>query len=434
MKGLAWTKLPDRKLVDTFWADLDFNKKIKFEFKEIEELFGDTRAEVKKKEKKQEEVTGNKKVTVIDGNKAQTVGLLLARWKLDHKVIRNAILSVDDSVLTTQMVKSLHKYCPTGEDLELIDMFLKKQAELPAEKRNLLGPTEEFFQAIRNIPQLELRLKFFEYKSELMEKLEDIKPDVDVLKHAVKQWRTSKKWPKIMELLLHLGNFMNNGTFRANANGFKLDTLLKLTDTRMADRKHNLMHYLARILERDHKDLIDFPDELDECEAAANVNLPTVKGEIGKLLGGLRQLGKVLETFKPMPEDEDKFVPVMTEFYESANGVVTKLDAVFSKTEAAFRKHVAYFCEDGEKAEAEAIFGILWKFCDNFKQAMDENHREEAAAIREKEREEAKAKREKGKAAKKDASKELDTAEEEGLVDDIMTNLQEGNVFRARRN
>ncbi|XLR23361.1 hypothetical protein S83_051261, partial [Arachis hypogaea] len=43
-----------------------------------------------------------------------------------------------------------------------------------------------------------------------------------------------------------LGNTLNQGTARGSAIGFKLDSLLKLTDTRASNNKMTLMHYLCK--------------------------------------------------------------------------------------------------------------------------------------------------------------------------------------------
>ncbi|CAI5955252.1 unnamed protein product [Closterium sp. NIES-65] len=50
-----------------------------------------------------------------------------------------------------------------------------------------------------------------------------------------------------MQTILSLGNALNQGTARGSAVGFKLDSLLKLTDTKTRNNKMTLMHYLAKL-------------------------------------------------------------------------------------------------------------------------------------------------------------------------------------------
>jgi diaphanous 1 len=48
------------------------------------------------------------------------------------------------------------------------------------------------------------------------------------LQSACKELTDSKKFKKILEVILKMGNFLNGGTFNANAPGFKIDALGKV--------------------------------------------------------------------------------------------------------------------------------------------------------------------------------------------------------------
>jgi hypothetical protein len=39
LKGYQWVKLPDAKIKDTVWGGFDFQKQVKFDWNEIEEIF-----------------------------------------------------------------------------------------------------------------------------------------------------------------------------------------------------------------------------------------------------------------------------------------------------------------------------------------------------------------------------------------------------------
>jgi hypothetical protein len=75
---------------------------------------------------------------------------------------------------------------------------------------------------------VEQRVKAFVFKLEYPTKKTDVKADLEQLKLATKEVRTSKKFLKVMETILVLGNFVNGGTFRANFTGFKMETLTKV--------------------------------------------------------------------------------------------------------------------------------------------------------------------------------------------------------------
>ena len=74
-----------------------------------------------------------------------------------------------------------------------------------------------------------------------------------------------------MESVLAIGNAMNaeSGGGRAVA-GFTLDSLLKLTTTRSADKKTTVLDYLCRMIEKKHGEkLLQFPDEISAVAGAS---------------------------------------------------------------------------------------------------------------------------------------------------------------------
>ncbi|KAG5143272.1 hypothetical protein JHK82_018967 [Glycine max] len=71
----------------------------------------------------------------------------------------------------------------------------------------------------------------------------------------VYQIRNSVKLKRIMQTILSLGNVFNHGTIRGLTVGFRLDSLLKLTDTRATNNNMTLMHYLCKEREGNQLDL-----------------------------------------------------------------------------------------------------------------------------------------------------------------------------------
>src|SRR4051794_7946398 len=71
------------------------------------------------------------------------------------------------------------------------------------------------------------------------------------------------------KIVLHLGNFLNGGTAKGAALGFKLVTLTKLCDTKTMDNKSSLLHYLVKLMQKDKDDdLMSVSEELQHVVAA----------------------------------------------------------------------------------------------------------------------------------------------------------------------
>ncbi|PIA59824.1 hypothetical protein AQUCO_00400599v1 [Aquilegia coerulea] len=92
-----------------------------------------------------------------------------------------------------------------------------------------LGKCEQFFLELMKVPRVESKLRVFSFKIQFRSQI-----------------RNSAKLKRIMQTILSLGNALNQGTARGSAIGFRLDSLLKLTDTRARNNKMTLMHYLCK--------------------------------------------------------------------------------------------------------------------------------------------------------------------------------------------
>ena len=75
----------------------------------------------------------------------------------------------------------------------------------------------------------------------------------------------------MIEIVLAMGNYLNGTGAKGGAHGFKLEFLTKLADTKTADNKSTLLHYLVSYIEKRNKDLLGFPQDLSNVEIGAKV-------------------------------------------------------------------------------------------------------------------------------------------------------------------
>lgn len=164
---------------------------------------------------------------------------------------------------------------------------------------------------MNSIPKVAERMKMLYFKLQFPDKLYNAKPDVRMAFTALRQLRESGKmfgmlevcifffyWIKInnfVQMVLILGNFINDGTFRGNASGFKIDGLVKMADTKSSKKpKTNLIHYLVELVESIRPDLLDFPTELETVIKAATSMLIVGLVSLSSRLPLLQFLGQPL--------------------------------------------------------------------------------------------------------------------------------------------
>lgn len=76
--------------------------------------------------------------------------------------------------------------------------------------------------------------------------------ELNILEKACLELRSSKKFAKVLQMVLVVGNHLNGGSFRGSASGFKLDVLLKLMDIRGRNKTTTLLHFvLSQLLSED---------------------------------------------------------------------------------------------------------------------------------------------------------------------------------------
>jgi len=81
------------------------------------------------------------------------------------------------------------------------------------------------------IPRLSERLECTIYRRKLDLEIEEIRPELNILRNASREVRHSNKFKQVLQAILAVGNTLNGSTFRGEARGFQLEALLKVCMT-----------------------------------------------------------------------------------------------------------------------------------------------------------------------------------------------------------
>ncbi|GMQ06950.1 hypothetical protein CsSME_00051347 [Camellia sinensis var. sinensis] len=106
----------------------------------------------------------------------------------------------------------------------------------------MLGKCEQFFLELMNVPRVESKLRVFAFRITFSSQVSDLRCNLNTINAAAREVKESTKLRQVMQTILTLGNALNQGTARGSAIGFKLDSLLKLSDTHARNNKMTLMH------------------------------------------------------------------------------------------------------------------------------------------------------------------------------------------------
>uniref|UniRef100_A0A6N2KXI5 Formin-like protein n=1 Tax=Salix viminalis TaxID=40686 RepID=A0A6N2KXI5_SALVM len=345
LKPYHWLKLT-RALSGSLWAEAqkadEASKAPEFDMSELETLFsaaapnsdcGSTAG------KSNRHTLGHKsdKIQLIELRRAYNCEIMLSKVKIPLPDLMSSVLALDDTALDIDQVDSLIKFCPTKEEMEL--------------------------------------LKGYNGDKEKLGKCEQI--------------RSSAKLKRIMQTILSLGNALNHGTARGSAVGFRLDSLLKLTDTRSRNNKMTLMHYLCKVLAERLPELLDFSKDLVNLEAATKIQLKYLAEEMQAVSKGLEKVmqeltasendGLVSESFckaSPFQLLFSLWIKNLKVFLAFAESEVRSLASLYSSVGRNADALAFYFGEDPARCPFEQVVSTLLNFVRMFVRAHDENKKQ----------------------------------------------------------
>uniref|UniRef100_A0A8C0II82 Diaphanous related formin 3 n=1 Tax=Bubo bubo TaxID=30461 RepID=A0A8C0II82_BUBBB len=303
MKRLNWSKIRPQEMTEScFWVKAEEDKYENADMLcKLELTFCCQNREEEDFEEKKSIKKRIKELKVLDPKIAQNLSIFLGSFRVPYEDIRMMILEVDETQLSESMVQNLIKHLPEQEQLNALSKF-------KSEYKNLSEP-EQFGVVMSNVKRLRPRLSAILFKLQFEEQVNNIKPDIMAVSAACEEIKKSKSFSKLLELVLLMGNYMNAGSRNAQTFGYNLSSLCKLKDTKSADQKTTLLHFLVEVCEESYQDVLNFVEDFQHLDKASKgFALQCLLCEMMQF----QQLEKDLQTF-PVPEDKhDKFVAKMS--------------------------------------------------------------------------------------------------------------------------
>ncbi|XP_064360864.1 protein diaphanous homolog 3 isoform X2 [Dromaius novaehollandiae] len=400
MKRLNWSKIRPQEMTEScFWVKAEEDKYENADMLCKLELTFCCQKKVKKEEEEFEEKKSIKKrikeLKVLDPKIAQNLSIFLGSFRMPYEEIKTMILEVDETQLAESMIQ------------------------------------------MSNVKRLRPRLSAILFKLQFEEQVNNIKPDIMAVSAACEEIKKSKSFSKLLELVLLMGNYMNAGSRNAQTFGYNLSSLCKLKDTKSADQKTTLLHFLVEVCEERYQDVLNFVEDFQHLDKASKVSAENLEKSLKHMERQLQQLEKDLQTF-PVPEDKhDKFVAKMSSFVVHAKEDFQKLSRMHENMEKLYQNMMGYYAIDLKKVSVEEFLTDLNNFRTMFMQAVKENMRRREAEEKQRRARIAKEKAEKEKLERQQKKKHLlemkTEGEETGVMDSLLEALQSGAAFRDRR-
>ncbi|KAL8136934.1 hypothetical protein V2J09_002935 [Rumex salicifolius] len=356
LKPLHWMKL-NRAVKGSLWAETqksgDTSVAPEIDMSELESLFSATvptsgsgpsggnssRSIAQPK---------TEKVQLIDTRRACNCEIMLSKVKAPTNELMSLVLTLDESAMDADQVDNLIKFCPTKEEMDLLKGYNGE--------RDKLGKCEQFFLTLMQVLRVEAKLRVYSFKLQFRTQI-----------------RNSAKLKRIMQTILSLGNALNQGTARGSAVGFRLDSLLKLNETRARNNKMTLMNYLCKVINEKLPEVLDFSNDLTSMEPASKVQLKILAEEMQSISKGLEN---VLQEFSQSENDGPQSVVFrknLKEFICFAEEEVKSLASLYTVVGRNVDALIIYFGEDPARCSFEQVVSTLLNFTRMFNQAQEQN-------------------------------------------------------------
>uniref|UniRef100_A0A6Q2XBC4 Diaphanous-related formin 3 n=1 Tax=Esox lucius TaxID=8010 RepID=A0A6Q2XBC4_ESOLU len=440
MKRFNWSKIRPQEMSEScFWVIADEER---YESRDLldrlAQTFGSYRPAMQDGQALEAQRSIKKRIKqlkVLDPKIAQNLSIFLGSFRMPYEEIRRAILEVDDEQLTDPMIQNLVKHLPEQEQLNAL---LKYKNDY-----NSLSEPEQFGVVMSSVKRLRPRLNSILFKLQFEEQVNNLRPDIMAVNAACEEVRKSKAFSQLLELVLLMGNYMNAGSRNAQSFGFDLSSLCKLKDTKSADQKTTLLHFLASLCEEDFPEVIKFSDDLQHVERASRVSAEALEKNLAQMERQLVQLERDLDTFSSPDDPDDLFTMFRSltldphSFARLAREQYHKLRIMHGNMGTLYQNMVEYFAIDPKKTSVEELFTDLSNFRTMFVQALKENgrRREAEEKLRRARVAREKAEREKQERQQKRRLVEVnaENSDETGVMDSLLEALQSGAAFRDRR-
>ncbi|XP_015122157.1 protein diaphanous isoform X2 [Diachasma alloeum] len=372
----------------------------------------------------------NKKVKdlkVLDGKAAQNILILLGGTlkHMSYEEVKSCLLRCEGPVISDNVLQGLIQYLPPPDQLTKLQAFKDQYDDLTE--------AEQFCVTVASIKRLMPRLRSLSFKLRYEEVVQDIKPDIVAGTAACEEVKSSKKFARILELILLLGNYMNSGSKNGQAFGFEISFLTKLTSTKDVENKQTLMHYLVDTIERKFPECLSFGEELLHVDRASRVSMENIQRTLRQMESNIKNLEQDLANSKIPQSEQDCFIETMAPFAKKARESFEVMQSMYKNMETLYTDISDFFAFDKQKYTIEEFFGDIKKFKDDFVQSQKEIIKLREGEEKQRRAREAREKAElerAARAARKRALVDMNAHEtQEGVMDSLMEALQTGSAF-----
>ena len=157
--------------------------------------------------------------------------------------------------------------------------------------------------------KLQVWLFTFDYNETYL----NIEKEINTLKSACQEIKTSDIIKKILSIILTIGNILNGGTPKGQADGFSLDILEKINSVKDNTNQKTLMHYICGLLKKEDENFENVKSKFPNLSEGSKISISENQSNINKLKKDLKENLKSLNEITI----EDEFTKKSKKLYDN---------------------------------------------------------------------------------------------------------------------
>jgi len=337
--NLIWNKIKEPKI------DVD----------EVIFLFGIKKRELPKAEEKKPKIETKK---FLDPKRTQEVSIILTKLP-EPEDIGRALITLDQSILNADQVEGLLKILITSEELKLYKSM--------GEDGNW-DKGEKYLIKINDIPNHQIKLKIWSLTNKFEEKLPGLTESLEYMVGACDEIKNNKHFKLILSIILGLGNILNGGSIRGQADGFSLDLLNKLPGIK-DNLGNSALTWICSKTNKMDPSFEGFKGQFIQLEKAAQFSLKETNDTLTNLKKTANQLEQLLRDLN----GNDKFKQKSEENLETFKLKLESFDKKNKKNTEAYQNLVKYYGykeKDDIYSKNEVFFKMILEFCKEVNKSM----------------------------------------------------------------
>ena len=289
-----------------------------------------------------------------------------------------------------------------------------------------LGVCEQFFLELSSVDDLQVHFELLLLSQTFSSRMEDITPPLNTMLSALDILQNNQHLNEILLVVLKTGNYINGGTPRGGAYGFKIETFSKLKELRSHKPGFTLLHYVVQTVYNEYPESASIIDEFSVVKDCLRFDLDTITKDMNNIASTFKKCQNYMPKAQTLVTKGDKFYPKCKEFSEQHQDEIQSNQKLIATINDKYKKTAALYAEDPSKTKMNEFIEIFADFISDFDRAKKDLDRMKA--------DEEKRKKLEDLRARKPVVVKQRRSSKRGVLDLMMSNLEEGKAEDVKNN